>query len=283
MHHAASDRGAYGLRFTGHDLSAAVISGAPADWPVVHLAVEPERDPQPEALHTDDACTIHLRDELRTLVATREPGAATLLGPPLSPDDLAHPYLGPIATVFARWHGREAFHGAGVMVDGQAIGILGAREAGKSTLVAALAGAGLPIVADDMLVIDEQGVCRGPRTIDLRRPLPAEFIGEAELRSVRGSQRQRLALPDQPPVVPFAGWVLLSPGDQLQIDAVDAPTRLTILARWRAWRERPSDPRLMFELGTLPCWRLHAPQRWDALPATIDAVVELGRAAAAKR
>ncbi len=273
-----SDLGVYGLRLRGGGLGPAIPGGAPADWPQVILEIEESTVyPAGEARHDDDHCVLPLRDDLRTLIADRAAGTARFVGPPLDPEDLAHPYLGAVATVFARWHGREAFHGAGFMVDGQAYALLGAPEAGKSTIVAALAARGVPIVADDMLVMDHAGVYRGPRSVDLRRPLPEHLLDPAELRIVRARGRHRMALPDQPPTVPLAGWVFLSPGDELQIDPVAAPERLKVLARWRAWRERPSDPRLMLDLAAVPSWHVRAPQRWDALEATLEALLGLGR------
>lgn len=272
-----SDLGVYGLRLRGAGIGPAIPGGAPADWPQVQLAIEPsDTYPAAEAIHDDGRCVLPLRDGQRTLIADRAEGTARFVGPPLDPEDLAHPYLGPVATIFARWHGREAFHGAGFMVGGRAYALLGAPEAGKSTIVAALAAAGVPIVADDMLVMDEAGVYRGPRSVDLRRPLPDHLLDPARLRIVRGRARHRLALPDQPPTVPLAGWVFLSRGDALQVDPVAVPERLQLLAGWRAWRERPSDPRLMLDLAAVPSWHLRAPQRWEALGATLDALLTLG-------
>ncbi len=70
--------------------------------------------------------------------------------------------------------------------------------------------------------------------------------------------------------------MFLSRGEALQIEPIAAPERLQVLAGWRAWRERPSDPRLMLELA--PCrWHMRAPQRWDALEATLAALLERGR------
>lgn len=277
-----SDLGVYGLRLRGAELGPAVQGGAPASWPMVSLAVEPGDYPAGDAAHDAERCVLPLRDGLRTLVAERKAGTARLIGPPLDAEDLAHPYLAPVATVFARWHGREAFHGAGFVAAGHAFAVLGAREAGKSTLVAALAAAGVPIVADDMLVMDAAGVCRGPRSVDLRRRPPQEVLGDAVTRVVRKGERFRMGLPDQEPQVPLGGWFFLTRGEELRIERVDAASRLSILAKWRAWRERPSDPRLMLDLGGVPSWHVQAPQRWDALPDTIAALLQRAEQAVAE-
>lgn len=272
-----SDLGVYGLRLRGAGIGPAIPGGAPADWPEVQLSVEPGAYPAAEAMHDEKRCVLPLRDHARTLIADRAAGTARFIGPTLDPEDLAHPYLGPVATIFARWHGREAFHGAGYMVGGRAYALLGAPQAGKSTIVAALAASGVPIVADDMLVMDRAGVYRGPRSVDLRRPLPAHLVDPAQLRIVRGRARHRYALPDQPATVPLGGWVFLVPGDELRVDPVAAPERLQVLARWRAWRERPSDPRLMLDLAAAPSWIVRAPQRWNALEATLGTLIGLGQ------
>jgi hypothetical protein len=53
--------------------------------------------------------------------------------------------------------GIESLHATGVVLDGTAFGILGNNGYGKSTLAAALLSRGLPLLTDDLLVLEWQG------------------------------------------------------------------------------------------------------------------------------
>ena len=111
---------------------------------------------------------------------------------PQTPDELVHPYLGAAASVFSRWAGREVFHAGAFICGGLAWAVVGGREAGKSSLLAALAARQLPVLADDLVITDGQDAFCGPRTIDLRRPIP----GSSEpVTPARGASRWRVSLP----------------------------------------------------------------------------------------
>src|SRR5436853_233172 len=53
--------------------------------------------------------------------------------------------------------GHFVLHASSVAIDGKAAAFAGPSGRGKSTLVAALASAGHPLIADDMSVIDTSG------------------------------------------------------------------------------------------------------------------------------
>ena len=79
----------------------------------------------------------------------RATATTTLYGaPPLPRHSFAHPILGTTAAAHAEWSGRLCFH-AGCFLDGRerAWGVLGEREAGKSSALAWLAARGVPILA----------------------------------------------------------------------------------------------------------------------------------------
>ena len=86
-------------------------------------------------------------------------------------DALVHPYLAPVAGLFAHWRGYEAFHAGAFVLDG-GVGLVADRGVGKSSTLARLALDGIPIVADDLLVIDEIVALAGPaRSISATSPL----------------------------------------------------------------------------------------------------------------
>ena len=87
---------------------------------------------------------------------------------PVRPDELVHPYLAPAAAVIGRWLGRESVHAGAIAVDGRALGVVGARGAGKSSTLAWWALDGGEVLCDDLLVLDGRATFVGPRSIDLR-------------------------------------------------------------------------------------------------------------------
>jgi hypothetical protein len=263
---------AYGLRLRGLEdvVEVAVPAGSGDDG--IRVEVRQCGGAPPAALALDpDRGVLRLRDG-RHLAVDRAAGTATFHGPRLSADVLAHPYLGPVATVFGRWHGREAFHGGAFVAAGRAWVLLGPREAGKSSLLGGLAARGHAVVTDDILVTDGRVVYAGPRCVDLRDPLP----GSPPTHPVRGGTRSRLPLPPLVPRVPLGGWLFLCWGDEVGLRPVPAQDLLRRLAARRARRELPSDPGVLLRLATRPGWELTRPRDWSALEETCRLLGELG-------
>ena len=120
----------------------------------------------------------------------REPGLVVFrMRRPLSESELIHPYLAPVAAVAAYWFDRESFHAGAFVVDSGAWGVVGEREAGKSTLLASLAPRGITILTDDMLILDGNVPFPAPRSIDLR-PAAAQHFGVGEPLGIMGSSVQ---------------------------------------------------------------------------------------------
>jgi hypothetical protein len=72
----------------------------------------------------------------------------------LTPEDTAVYLLGPVLGLLLRMRGRSCLHASVVAVGEQAIGFAGAAGAGKSTIAAAFARAGRPVLSDDLLVLN---------------------------------------------------------------------------------------------------------------------------------
>jgi hypothetical protein len=263
---AAAGTGAYGLRLIGLDDPALVR--AEADWPAVRI----ERAVG-LATGSDDAVDAHrARLVLRNggeIVLERSPLSARFRVPfALGDAELLHPYLAPAAALIGWWLGRESFHGGGVVLDGSVVGVFGEREAGKSSLLAALA-LDERIVSDDVLVVDPDGTAfSGPRTIDLRRGA-AEHLGRGTPLGVVGTrERWRMSLDRPAPSAPLGAWVVLAWGDELEATPLRAEERLRHLASVRAVRLPPADPRLLLRLAALPAWELRRPRDLDDLRET---------------
>ena len=263
---------AYGLRWRGPLHAGSLMPGA-GDWPRLTVGVSSAPAPAgPDRV--DDAVLLRTAvDGSRTVFVERDERRATFYGAPIDPRALVHPYLGPVATVYSRWIGRESFHAGALLLGGGAWMVLGDREAGKSTLVAACASRGIGILADDLCVVDDGHLLSGPRTLDLRQP-PHGPLATLEATPARAS-RWRVALPDVPQRAPLAGWVLLRWGEALDLEPVAVADRLALLARWRGWKALPSRPEPFLALAALPGHVLTRPRRWNVLAQSVETVLAL--------
>ncbi|MDX6408859.1 MAG: hypothetical protein QOE13_1930 [Gaiellaceae bacterium] len=256
-------RGAYGLRITGLDAGAMLVPAEP-DWPQLRIEVSIEDSPLAEERITDDRADLQLRAGGR-LEVDREEGLARFVVPrPMTDHELLHPGLAPAAVVMSHWLDRPCFHaGAFVARDG-VWAVAGARESGKSSTLAWLALNKHPIVADDILVLDNSGgAYAGPRSIDLREET-ADRLGAGEpLGQVGTRSRWRVSLLPLPTKLPFRGWFFLEWGDALEVRRLPASDCLSLLLRQRAARIRPLSPASLLELAALPAWELRRPPDWN--------------------
>ncbi|MFN2506155.1 MAG: hypothetical protein ABR540_18390 [Acidimicrobiales bacterium] len=118
---------------------------------------------------SDDGALVSLSAGAGRVRLDRAAGTACFMtADPVGDVTLLHPFLSPVAAIWARWQGWPALHGGAFVLDGGAWAILGERGSGKSSTLAWLAAQGLGIVADDLLVVNEGNVAAGPRCIDLR-------------------------------------------------------------------------------------------------------------------
>ena len=265
---------AHGIRWTGVSPHQALRDDdANADWPRMHVTVDPGPAPPAAAVVDGQRVRHELADGRHVLVMDRATSRATLHGSALDDDSLVHPYLGPIAAIASRWRGRESFH-AGLVAGAQgAWMVLGDKEAGKSTLLAALHRAGHLVLSDDLVMVDGRDALAGPRTLDLREP-PAGPLAGLSGRAVREGQRWRIALPDAPSRWALSGWLRLGWGAQRTVSLLPASQRLRALAAWRGAGMLDSDPRVLLELASLPGYVLERPRGWQ-LDADVAEVARL--------
>jgi hypothetical protein len=64
--------------------------------------------------------------------------------------------LGPVIGILLRLRGLTSLHASAVAIDGRAVLFVGSQGAGKSTLAAAFATWGVPVLADDTIVLRDQ-------------------------------------------------------------------------------------------------------------------------------
>lgn len=278
--------GAYGMRL---DLgSTAVRAGRlpliSADhwprWTVEHVDASGYERPSETTLDDDQATVLQANGVWTT--AERAAQRVTLFMPADEPEEsIVHPYFAASAAVAAHWRGALAFHAAAVVIDGEAWGIIGDKGAGKSTFVAALNDAGLPVLTDDLIVIEHERALVGPRFVDLRGSAARHFKAAEDIGRVGLRRRHRLPLGPSPDSAPFRGWFTLSWGDAYATTPVAPHERLAALMPALKVRIAPTAPRDLFALTTLPVFDVCRPRTFDGLGRTIDLLVATASAARA--
>lgn len=278
--------GAYGLALVGEagdDLVGQIERGrlvaAPPSWPRWHVAWRPLQadDDPPEAdewdgerariLPLDGGWTELDRRAARTVWHRAErPG----------PEPILHPSLSSTAVIANHWLGHATFHGGVFAVDGRAWAVLADRDVGKSSLLMALHVAGVPVVADDLVVVSGGGttVCSGPRCLDLRQPAAEHFGAGRAIGFVGTRERWRVDLPPVPAELPFAGWVVLGWADEVVVADLPAAARLHALAANRGLRVPGLAPHGLLDLATRPTVLFGRPRDWDRLQAGVDRLVQ---------
>jgi len=266
--------GAYGLRLLGADGAEAALVPASDTWPLVHLRVEVGAG-QAGPEHLGDV-RAHVR--LRTggcIDIDRQAGSAVYSVPsPLSPDELVHPYLAPVAAVTAHWYGRESFHAGAVAIGGGVWAVVGDRHSGKSTTLAALALRGLDVVSDDVLVVDGLEAFAGPRTIDLRADAAAHLGAGEGIGFAGARKRWRLRLSALDRRLTLSGWLFTTWADDAVVARLPSSATLSRLLRHRAINAVPNDASAFLPLCALPAWELRRPRSWDALPGAVDRLLQ---------
>lgn len=268
--------GAYGLRLEGVEGTRSLLVSADPRWPRFRIRSEVQAPPWRDSdFVTDSDAELRLQagGEVRI---EREPGLVVFrMERSLTELELIHPYLAPVAAVANYWFDRESFHAGAFVIDGAAWGVIGEREAGKSTLLASLALRGVPILSDDMLILEGDHAFPAPRSIDLRRSAARHFgVGEP-LGVVGTRERWRLRLAPIAGAPPLRGWIFLSWGDRVETSKVAPHERVARLGAQRGLRLAPRDPARLLDLVALPAWELRRPPDWDRVDSATAALLEV--------
>jgi hypothetical protein len=265
--------GAYGLKLIGLNSAGTLMARPPASWPELRVE-QGEFDGHRGPLFVGpDRAELPLLDGGKLLLERVERRARYLLPAPVGPDELAHPYLAPAASTFAAWDGRDTLHAGAYREAGRpAVALLAEKGGGKSTTLAELARRGVPVLTDDILVVEDGVAFAGPRCLDLRRG--SAYRPPQSARVARDGDRFRLDLPPIAPEVALGGIVILSWGERPDLVPVRGAARAARIARQR-WDPTGARPEALLSLAALPTWELRRPRRLDALPAAIALLREL--------
>jgi len=300
-------RGAYGLAFPG--LVTESLDAAEAGWPVWDARWSrpdvdgPASDEDPRldgATRRDRADCPRLDmvlganrgehvDEHYARLTVEPNGMAWLdraaqrttwfLPEPPSALAIAHPLLASTAVVAGHWLGRAPMHAGAFAIDGRVWGVLGGRGAGKTSALLGLHRAGVPVVTDDVLVVDGDIAYSGPRCLDLRRDAAERFGCGEDLGVVGRRRRWRVALPPVPGALSFAGWVTLGWADTVAVRPLSATERLATLAANRGLTAPGIPVHGLLDLVARPSVGFDRPRDWsgfaDALALLVDALAAM--------
>ncbi len=263
MHVKSEPWGAYGFHIRGFENAREWLVAVDPERPELVLIRDAARRDQGRPAGTvdfdDRHAEIWITDADKALLDRDTLTLRFVTQAPLRDDVVLHPYLALPASIASHWLGRQVFHGGAFLHDGQAWGLLGQKEAGKSSTLAALARAGTAVLSDDVMVIEDGTLFAGPRCIDLREEAAAVF-GGADLGRLGSRGRWRLPAGHVPEATPLAGFVHLEWAEQVAVEPLGAEEALArMLAQKVVYQGTPDSLRYL-DLAALPAWRFARPR-----------------------
>jgi hypothetical protein len=275
----APDQGAYGLRLAFPEEAEPCADLVPVDGSAPRVSVT-WRHASPLAdleLISDDRIVLSSRARSGVVVTRRPPSVELHLSEPVGLAALVHPLLTVPLSIFARWRGDVTIHAGAFETAKGAWGVIGGRAAGKSSMLGLLSQRGHPIVADDLLAIENGAVWAGPNCIDLRPDAVERFPAAVSIGEVTGRRRFRLSTPRGRPKVPLQGLFLLGWWAEPRVELERLAPREIVPLLFRqeyigllGW----SDETEVLDLAALPAWRVQRPRDWAAAQQTVDRVLE---------
>lgn len=210
-----------------------------------------------------------------------------------APETVEHGVVDQVLPRVLVQRGRLVLHAGAVETPTGAIAFIGESGRGKSTLCAAFASAGAPVLGDDGLIVrrrDPGGFEALPTYPGLRLlPEPASFLfgsGATGTPVARGAPKKRLDaaangfVHSERPAVPLRAIYALDDGPRIDIEPLTGPEAFMTLVR-STYQLHLGDARrsaVLFEqlaalLDAVPLRRLSYPRRLSLLPALCDAVL----------
>jgi hypothetical protein len=258
-----------------------------SDGPLPDLGEVPEGAPEVQVTWSDAMALADRREvgpdrvvlaynRLGSMVVTREPARVWFgVTQPVTVAAIVHPISTLPLSIFSRWAGRMTLHGGGFVHDGGAWAVCGEQTAGKSSALALLGARGVPILSDDLVVIDGPDVLAGPRCVDLRPDVAERFPGTEPLGRVGARDRFRMTTAPAPARVPLRGIFVLEWGETVEVAPLPVPERLKLLheQQYSTVFHEP-DGRGIMALLDLPMWRFRRPRDWEQAEHSTDVLLD---------
>ncbi len=273
MKFAALSSGLYGLSFPDLGSAQHLLVPAPPNWRPWRVVRRRGETDRIDASIGRDSARVRINPKGSLVIYRTSRTSVFTMPTPPSDEELAHPYLAATAAIAARWHGWQSFHAGGFAIGRRVWGVLGERELGKSSLLAALAGLGMPVVSDDVLIVQDGKAMAGPRCIDLREQSAVELGMGRNIGVVGTRERWRIQLAAVDPELSLGGWITLSWGPDMSIEPVAPAERFPRLVDNLTVVLDPPDPPALLALASLPMVTLRRPRRLDVLYASAKLLV----------
>ena len=245
-------------------------------WHPCALRVDQGPPPGATSVHwTGDTVRLDAHDRFSVLVRARPLGAVVISPLLMSPREVVHPVMAFVGAVAAAWTGRSALHAAAVVVGGRAWLLVGRPGSGKSTFAVHARRRGLPVLCDDLAVVEGRTVFTGPRTADLREESARHWhLGDDALVHVV-QPRWRQDLGPGPMEAELGGLVELRWGPELGVARLGASERIALLSEHDALGRGPGSPTGFLDLVQLPAFSLTRPRDLSGLDCAVDALLAL--------
>lgn len=244
---------AYGLRLDGLSDDRWLEVTSADHWPLVVVSPEPSRTAEEVSLDRE-ALRLHIRSDVPHT-------------------ELVHPLLGRVASELALARGDDAMHSGAIVGAEGAWCLIGPKGHGKSTLIAALAAKGIPVLTDDVLVFSNGTAKAGPRCVDLR-PGADRYGASAPVRP--DDPRRRITLPPINAEYLMAGVIHLEwSAEELSLRSLGHRAALERMLSLRSEKGFPSDFGKLLDLAALPTHLLRRPNSWSEMPACVYLVAQL--------
>ena len=268
----------YGFRFLG--IGNSKDEHAPSIWEHVQVSVSfamsEELDAsQPPIAISANAASLTLAEGKLDIKRLPCPSVTFTLHRSLPDEAFVHPYLSFPAAVLNHWRGRTSLHAGAVVTERGCIALLGSKESGKSTTMAAAAANGETVLTDDLLVIDGTAAFAGPRCIDLRADSTAHFGGRP-LGVIGARERWRLDLGPSPMSSPICAFVRLAWGERVNVRPMSISEKIETMVANTALGCGPATNDGFLKLLGVPFFEVSRPRDFVRLPEFLDALRELG-------
>lgn len=265
--------GAYGLRIAGVADARAALGPACEDWPTLRVTFGRRTIDGSRAPSADHRVQYRADRDILVTIDRHDRQARFELSstaPEIAPAAVVHPLLFGPAAVTNHWMGRQAFHAGAFAVQGGAWAVIGRKGSGKSSTLACLALRGVPVLTDDLLVVDDGRAFAGPSCIDLRTDAAAQLGVGRDLGVIGARRRWRLDTAGAVSSARLRGWIFVEWGDRCSVEPTPAGERIPRLWHGLAMLLPKERQAALLDLATLPSWIFTRPRGWRSADSAID-------------
>lgn len=271
--------GIYGVSLAGLPGVAHLLNPADPSWPTVTVtrtrrSCERHRVPGAEVITGADAHYDLQAAQGHVHVERAAMSVRFFMAQECADDLYVHPLLALPGAIITSWLGRFGFHAGVFATRSGAWAVLGDRETGKSSLLGQLHLLGVPVLTDDVAVVQDGVVYPGPASIDLRPEAAAALGIGTDLGVVGARRRHRVLLGGSAEPLELAGWVVPEFGARCTVDRIPAGQALATLLNNLALSTPPSDPAGLLDLAARPMLRWRRPRDWSAMIASARTLLE---------